>query len=170
MMSLKQQMQSYGAYHKDPRNKMTHFVGVPLVTFSLFLALGWFRFVRPRDPPDLGGDALLPGGRDLLLAAGLVRRADAAPDHAGALAGLRTGSPPAVRPGRSRSSWPRSCWDGSSSSSATRSRAGVRRWPTTSSRSSTRPLFLTIEVLAAVGVRKDLYESEARGRDWRTSA
>jgi uncharacterized membrane protein YGL010W len=47
MMSLKQQMQSYGAYHKDPRNKMTHFVGVPLVTFSLFLALGWFRFVRP---------------------------------------------------------------------------------------------------------------------------
>ncbi len=47
MMSLKQQMQSYGAYHKDPRNKLTHFVGVPLVTFSLFLALGWFRFVHP---------------------------------------------------------------------------------------------------------------------------
>jgi uncharacterized membrane protein YGL010W len=47
MMSLKQQMQSYGAYHKDPRNKLTHFVGVPLVTFSLFLVLGWFRFVRP---------------------------------------------------------------------------------------------------------------------------
>ncbi|MGP0064017.1 MAG: DUF962 domain-containing protein [Isosphaeraceae bacterium] len=50
MMSLKQQMQSYGAYHKDPRNKMTHFVGVPLVTFSLFLVLGWFRFVVPDVP------------------------------------------------------------------------------------------------------------------------
>ena len=45
MVSLKQQMESYGAYHKDPRNKLTHFFGVPLVTFSLFLALSWFRFV-----------------------------------------------------------------------------------------------------------------------------
>ena len=47
MLTLKQQMESYGAYHKDPRNKLTHFVGVPLVTFSLFLALSWFRFVHP---------------------------------------------------------------------------------------------------------------------------
>jgi uncharacterized membrane protein YGL010W len=50
MTSLKQQMESYGAYHKDPRNKMTHFVGVPLVTFSLFLVLSWFRFVNPAVP------------------------------------------------------------------------------------------------------------------------
>ena len=35
MKSLKEQMQSYGAYHKDPRNKLTHFLGVPLVTFAL---------------------------------------------------------------------------------------------------------------------------------------
>lgn len=47
MLTLKQQMQSYGAYHRDPRNKLTHFFGVPMVTFSLFLFLGWFRFVRP---------------------------------------------------------------------------------------------------------------------------
>jgi uncharacterized membrane protein YGL010W len=47
MLTLKQQMQSYGEYHRDPRNKLTHFFGVPLVTFSLFLFLGWFRFVRP---------------------------------------------------------------------------------------------------------------------------
>jgi uncharacterized membrane protein YGL010W len=47
MLTLKQQMSSYGAYHRDPRNKLTHFVGVPLVTFSLFLFLGWFRFVHP---------------------------------------------------------------------------------------------------------------------------
>ena len=51
MLTLKQQMQSYGAYHRDPRNKMTHFIGVPLVTFSLFLFLGWFRFVHPEVLP-----------------------------------------------------------------------------------------------------------------------
>ena len=46
MTSLKDQLVSYAAYHRDPRNKLTHFVGVPLVTFSLFLVLGWFRFVH----------------------------------------------------------------------------------------------------------------------------
>ncbi len=51
MRSLKEQMQSYGAYHRDPRNKLTHFVGVPLVTFALFLFLGWFRFVHAPDLP-----------------------------------------------------------------------------------------------------------------------
>jgi uncharacterized membrane protein YGL010W len=51
MLTLKQQMQSYGAYHRDPRNKLTHFFGVPLVTFSLFLFLGWFRFVHPEVLP-----------------------------------------------------------------------------------------------------------------------
>jgi uncharacterized membrane protein YGL010W len=51
MLTLKEQMQSYGAYHKDPRNKLTHFVGVPLVTFSLFVLFGWFRFVHMPDLP-----------------------------------------------------------------------------------------------------------------------
>ena len=51
MLTLKRQMQSYGAYHRDPRNKLTHFFGVPLVTFSLFLFLGWFRFVHPEVLP-----------------------------------------------------------------------------------------------------------------------
>jgi uncharacterized membrane protein YGL010W len=51
MLTLKQQMQSYGAYHRDPRNKLTHFFGVPLVTFSLFLFLSWFRFVHPEVLP-----------------------------------------------------------------------------------------------------------------------
>ena len=45
MTSPRDQLESYGAYHRDPRNKLTHFVGVPLVTFSIFLALSWFRFV-----------------------------------------------------------------------------------------------------------------------------
>jgi len=51
MRSLREQMQSYGAYHKDPRNKLTHFVGVPLVMFALFLFLGWFRFVHAPELP-----------------------------------------------------------------------------------------------------------------------
>jgi uncharacterized membrane protein YGL010W len=51
MISLKQQIQSYGAYHQDPRNKLTHFVGVPLVTFALFQAFAWFRFVLTPNLP-----------------------------------------------------------------------------------------------------------------------
>ncbi len=51
MLTLKQQMQSYGEYHRDPRNKLTHFFGVPLVTFALFIFLGWFRFVHPEVLP-----------------------------------------------------------------------------------------------------------------------
>ena len=55
MTTLKRQLQSYGAYHQDVRNKLTHFFGVPLVTFSLFLALSWFRFVHaPELPLTLG--------------------------------------------------------------------------------------------------------------------
>jgi uncharacterized membrane protein YGL010W len=44
-------MESYGAYHKDPRNKLTHYFGVPLVTFALFEFLGWFRFVLTPNLP-----------------------------------------------------------------------------------------------------------------------
>jgi uncharacterized membrane protein YGL010W len=54
MTTLKQQLESYAAYHRDPRNKLTHFVGVPLVTFSIFLVLGWFRFVHAPDLPITG--------------------------------------------------------------------------------------------------------------------
>src|SRR5438270_11308680 len=45
MKSLTEQVAAYEAYHRDPRNRATHFVGVPLVTFSIFLFLGWLRFV-----------------------------------------------------------------------------------------------------------------------------
>jgi uncharacterized membrane protein YGL010W len=51
MTSLKEQLVSYGAYHRDPRNKLTHFLGVPLVTFSIFLFLSWFRLVYVPDGP-----------------------------------------------------------------------------------------------------------------------
>ena len=43
MQSLEQQMGFYAAYHQDPRNKATHFVGVPMIIFGLFIALGWAR-------------------------------------------------------------------------------------------------------------------------------
>jgi uncharacterized membrane protein YGL010W len=52
--TLKQQLRSYGEYHRDTRNKLTHVIGVPLVTFSLFLVLGWFRFVHAPDLPITG--------------------------------------------------------------------------------------------------------------------
>ena len=34
-------MASYGAYHRDARNRATHFIGVPLIMFALLIALGW---------------------------------------------------------------------------------------------------------------------------------
>jgi uncharacterized membrane protein YGL010W len=52
-MPLQQHLGAYAAYHQDVRNKITHFVGVPLVTFSLFLFLGWFRFGAAPDVPFL---------------------------------------------------------------------------------------------------------------------
>lgn len=43
MKSLSEQIESYASYHRDARNRLTHFLGVPLVTFSLFLCLSWLR-------------------------------------------------------------------------------------------------------------------------------
>jgi len=34
-----EQLAMYAAYHRDPRNQRTHHVGVPLIVFSLLLAL-----------------------------------------------------------------------------------------------------------------------------------
>lgn len=55
MSSLRDQLGSYANYHQDLRNKLTHFVGVPLVTFSLFLFLSWFRFAPAGDLPMVSG-------------------------------------------------------------------------------------------------------------------
>ena len=43
MQTLEDQMSFYAAYHQDARNKATHFVGVPLIAFSLLIPLGWLR-------------------------------------------------------------------------------------------------------------------------------
>lgn len=48
MKTLEDQMSIYAAYHQDARNKATHFVGVPLIVFSLMIPLSWLR-------ADLGG-------------------------------------------------------------------------------------------------------------------
>ena len=53
MTSLREQLKSYADYHHDPRNKLTHIVGVPLVMFSLLLFLSWFRFTPAGDWPFL---------------------------------------------------------------------------------------------------------------------
>jgi len=49
--TLEEQMSFYAAYHQDARNKATHFVGVPMIVFSLMIPLGWLR-------ADLGGVSL----------------------------------------------------------------------------------------------------------------
>ena len=43
MKTLEDQMSFYAAYHQDARNKATHFVGIPLIVFSLMIPLGWLR-------------------------------------------------------------------------------------------------------------------------------
>lgn len=50
MKRLAEQLSSYAAYHRDPRNKLTHFFGVPMVTLSLFIFLDWFRFIHSGVP------------------------------------------------------------------------------------------------------------------------
>lgn len=39
MASIEQNLTQYAAYHRDHRNIATHFVGVPLIVFSIVLAL-----------------------------------------------------------------------------------------------------------------------------------
>jgi uncharacterized membrane protein YGL010W len=54
MKPLAEQLASYAAYHADARNKLTHFAGVPLVTFAIFLFLGWLRFAPAPEVPFTG--------------------------------------------------------------------------------------------------------------------
>lgn len=43
MKSLEEQMSVYLRYHRNPKNRLTHFVGVPLIMFSLFVLLALVR-------------------------------------------------------------------------------------------------------------------------------
>jgi uncharacterized membrane protein YGL010W len=40
---LEHQMAFYAAYHRDARNRATHFIGVPAIMLALFIALAWLR-------------------------------------------------------------------------------------------------------------------------------
>ncbi len=40
MKTLEEHMSFYLRYHRHPKNKLTHFFGVPLIMFSLFVLLG----------------------------------------------------------------------------------------------------------------------------------
>lgn len=39
MRTLEEQITQYAAYHRDRRNIATHFVGIPMIVFSIVLAL-----------------------------------------------------------------------------------------------------------------------------------
>jgi uncharacterized membrane protein YGL010W len=41
MKSLAEQMSVYQQYHRSPKNKATHFVGVPAIVLGIMLALSW---------------------------------------------------------------------------------------------------------------------------------
>ena len=43
MKTLAQQMAVYNAYHRDERNKLTHFIGVPLIVVALLIPLSWLQ-------------------------------------------------------------------------------------------------------------------------------
>ena len=53
MTPLDQYLAKYAAYHRDPRNIATHFVGIPMIVFSLFVILQKPSF-------ELGGFLLTP--------------------------------------------------------------------------------------------------------------
>lgn len=43
MKSLEEQLSVYLRYHRNPKNRLTHFFGVPLIMFSLLVLLGLVR-------------------------------------------------------------------------------------------------------------------------------
>ena len=45
MFDFAQQMAFYSAYHQERRNVMTHIFGVPIITFSFFMAMHWLKFI-----------------------------------------------------------------------------------------------------------------------------
>jgi uncharacterized membrane protein YGL010W len=77
MKSLAEQLSVYAAYHADPWNRTSHFVGVPLIVFALLIALSWLK--APPPAPAVTGAHLFVAGAlvyyvllDALLAAGVL--------------------------------------------------------------------------------------------------
>ena len=40
-MNIKDKLADYGEYHQNPKNIITHLVGIPLIVFALMLWLSW---------------------------------------------------------------------------------------------------------------------------------
>ena len=50
MKSLFQRsLDDYASYHRDPRNKLTHYLGIPMIVFTIIV------FLRMVDVPDVAG-------------------------------------------------------------------------------------------------------------------
>lgn len=79
MTRLADRMASYGRYHRDRRNRLTHFVGVPLIVFSVLVLLSLSRVT-------LGGTELAVAWPALLILIGYYATLDAG--LAAALAGV----------------------------------------------------------------------------------
>lgn len=47
MKSFIEQAQCYATYHQNPKTQQTHWIGVPLITFSLMIFLGFVKIVVP---------------------------------------------------------------------------------------------------------------------------
>jgi uncharacterized membrane protein YGL010W len=41
--TLEQQMAVYAAYHRNPWNRLMHFIGVPVIIFSILIPMAWLR-------------------------------------------------------------------------------------------------------------------------------
>lgn len=47
MKSFIQQAHMYASFHQSPQTRSTHFIGVPLIVFSLMILLGFIKIIMP---------------------------------------------------------------------------------------------------------------------------
>jgi uncharacterized membrane protein YGL010W len=47
MKTLLDQLSSYGSYHTKLVTKITHYIGIPMVVFSILIALAWVHLSIP---------------------------------------------------------------------------------------------------------------------------
>ena len=88
---FRSQLASYAAVHRDRRNKATHFVGIPVIVFSLLLLLTNWHLALPMAVIAVAGWLVLDLGIGLAMAVLMAAAWAAAEALAGAL-----GSPAAV--------------------------------------------------------------------------
>lgn len=47
MKSIAEHLSTYHSYHTKKNTQLTHYIGIPLVVFSLLIFLGWFHVTMP---------------------------------------------------------------------------------------------------------------------------